>query len=245
MRVAGLVLLLAACGEGPAGPDDCMSGETLSFELVLTDIAREDAEGGVRGMNLDGRVSEGATDESSCYQEDYVDLVDGETGVDNQLGPLGPNPTPPGHTPARPTGDPIPLTIGAIDDLANDGCVTVQVGDAPEVQTELVDGRFRLLADESTLRTVPITDDPTDGPTLALPLRAVSMKGRFGEDGVLADVIVAGQLDIEETIAASLVSAPDVDPALLRTTLEGVADLDRGEDGACRALSAAFVAEAR
>ncbi len=220
-----------------------MSGETLSYEVSLTDIGREDAEGGVRGMNLDGRVSEGATDEESCHQEDWVDLVDGETGIDNQLAILGPNPMPPGSMPARPTGGPIPLTLGAVDDPLNDACVTVQLGDAPAVQTELVDGRLWLLGDDSVARTVPIGEE--DGEPLGLPVRGLAVKGQLLADGTLTDVIVAGHFDIEELVAEVLITAPDVDPELLRTTLEGVADLDLGEDGACRSVSAAFVAEAR
>jgi len=244
MRAGGLVLLLVACGEGPAGPDTCMSGETLTFELLLVDIAREDAEGGVRGMNLDGRVSEGAADELSCHQADFVDLVDGETGVDNQLGLLGPNPTPPDHVPARPTGAPIPLTIGAVDDPESDSCVTVQLGDAPAVQTELVDGRLWLFGDASVVRTVPISDDRAAA-SLELPLRGAALKGRLRADGALADVVVAGHIDIEELLDSAAIATPDVDPDLLRTTLEGVADLHRGEDGECRSVSASFVAEAR
>lgn len=90
MRLTHALIALAGCGEvhrpDEGGPDSCDTGETLAFEIYLTAYAREDDEGRVPGMNLDGRVSD-VTDEEGCHQVDFVG-PDGEEGVDNQFGSI-------------------------------------------------------------------------------------------------------------------------------------------------------------
>lgn len=49
----------------------------------------------------------------------------------------------------------------------------------------------------------------------------------------------------EEVIAHVTTEFPDVDPDLIRTSLQGIADLHRDAEGSCQSVSAAFLAESR
>jgi hypothetical protein len=236
------LVLLAGCGEAhgleEGGPDSCETGETLRFELFLTDYGREDAEGRVAGMNLDGRISD-VTDGASCHQVDFVG-VDGEEGVDNQLAAtLGVGLE---SDPYLIETGPVPLVLGGVDDRQNDRCITFRLGDGAPVETELVEGRFHA---QGTGTLIVSVGDHWWMTMSTFPVRALSAKGRLDESGALSNVVVGARMDIEQTIAHVMSEAPDVDPALVRTTLEGIADLDPDTEGACQSVSAGFLAEAR
>ena len=234
--------LLAACGEAhvpvEGGPASCETGETLRFELFLTDYGRQDDEGRVAGMNLDARISD-AVDELDCHQLDFVGL-DGEEGVDNQLSTtLGVELE---SDPYLIETGPVPLVLSGVDDRLNDRCVTLQLGNGAPVEAELIDGRFHAQG-SGTLMVA--AGDRWWMTMSTFPVRGLSVKGRLGESGALADVVVGARMDIEEVIAYLASENPDVDPDLARTTLQGIADLDRDAEGTCQSVSAGFLAEAR
>ena len=77
------------------------------------------------------------------------------------------------------------------------------------------------------------------------PVRGLSAKGQLDETGELTRLVVGAHMDNEEVVAHVMAEAPDVDPSLIRTTLEGIADLDRDAAGTCQSVSAAFLAESR
>jgi hypothetical protein len=248
MRLTPILALLAliGCGEahapadadGSAG-DACESGETLAFTLEIVDIQRETDSGGVPGLDLDGRDSD-ETDELGCHQPDWTDPRDGERGVDNQLATLFVVGSP-GTAPELRSGRRVDLQVRRVDDRPNDPCIEVRIDGGDPIRTELVEGRFQALGGTGSI-TVEMFG--ADGDTLLpLPVTSLAVEATLVAGGGLTDVTIAGHLNIDAMVAATIEVAPDVDPSLIRTTLEGVADLEPDADGNCQSVSAAFAAE--
>ena len=84
----GALVWLACFGcTGCAASDG--PGETATFVMSRLDFVTEpEADGTVRGFNLDGVDHTGGADAKGCFKPDYVS-PEGESGVDNQLSSLG------------------------------------------------------------------------------------------------------------------------------------------------------------
>ncbi len=218
--------------EGPPTPP----GEELDFgfRLQLVDVHRERA-GGVRGADIDGRVSD-VTDELGCNQEDFRDPFDGEVGVDNQLAALAPTIEAALGSDLRDSLlviPPAPFRLEGVDPSLTDPDVRVLLADGV-TRTSMRNGQFRAeLAIAIPAWSFGVT-----------PLREVGIEARLTSDGRLVDIALFGFHFLEEVIEGALTIAPDIDPELIRTTLEGVADLEPGPTGICQALSASYEAEA-
>jgi len=232
------VALLIGCGESAGGGPDAFTPtlEAMSVTLWLTGVSREDVDGRMRGVDLDGRVSD-ATDELGCFQEDWIDPVGAEAGVDNNYYSLvvtnegiGDPDAPSVDDLIRDAGITLPMRVSGAP-----GGVEVRLGDTEPQVAPLREGHFQALTDATLVFEFP---ELSSAVLYDLAVDAVMA------DGQLLDIVIAGALDIAEIVATVEAESPDVDPALVRTTLEGVADLDPGEDGRCTRVSAAFTATA-
>lgn len=236
------VWLLGCAEPGPAVSTDAGSPpieEAVRATLQLTGVSREGPDGRVRGVDLDGRVSD-ATDEQSCFQEDWTDSLTGVRGVDNQYyalhsvldlpGAL----RPPGEPPADVVIEDAEITI-AVELLPTLGGARVRLGESESPMVPIAEGHFQAFTDallELRFAGVHYT------------LRDLAIGGRVSADGELTDLVIAGAIDVEEAIATVQAAEPEADPGVVRTRFEGVADLARGDDGRCRRFSAAFTAVA-
>lgn len=232
MRLVLVLLTLAfGCGDPPI--------VSHSFELAITGFSHEAYAGdeGRRGLNLDERDSDDA-DALGCHHEDIVDPVDGETGVDNAYG----QPSPTGD-PLTPFAEPplVDLRIEARADLSKAERLAITFDSIALPEAEVFDGRFRALGSREAAWTLELPFD--DETVFTVVVRGPAIEGRINEVGELVELVVGGRFDIEEVIAAALAVAPDIDPMLIRTTLQGIADLDPDEDGDCQSVSLAFLAE--
>lgn len=232
-----MLLCVVGCGDdgmvgGDAGPSYDIPTTTVS--LLLTGIAREDAEGRLRGVDLDRRISD-RTDELGCFQNDWTDPITGAEGVDDQYYSLavtveaqigGPNI----DEVIREAAVVVPLTMASAP-----GGVEVRLGDVEPQVVPITGGHFQALTEGSFLLGV-------DG-SFPIVVHQLAVDALVSPEGALTSVVIAGAIDIDQTVAAVERDTPAIDPSLVRTTLEGVADLDPGPDGACRKVSAVFTAE--
>jgi hypothetical protein len=93
MRMGGSQWLVSACAAALLGGPGCVAsegpGETATFVMSRVDFVTEpEADGTVRGFDLDGLDHMGAPAAEGCFKPDY-ESPEGETGVDNQLSSLG------------------------------------------------------------------------------------------------------------------------------------------------------------
>lgn len=234
-----LILALGCTESGAADRDGGFPAiEPMNVTLRLAGVSREDTTGRMRGIDLDGRASD-ATDELGCFQQDFTDSLRGQPGVDNQYyvlvlssevnGPVRP--------PDEPTTDEliaaaavtVPLELASV----RTG-LEVRLGVAEPQIVPVEDGHFQALTGSMLRFTIGGFPQAVHG---------LAVSGLLTPEGELTDVVVAGAVDIDELITSIESIAPDIDPTLVRTTLEGVADLDPGDDGRCRRVSAAFTVE--
>ena len=209
----------------------------MTVTVRLTGAAREDAEGRMRGVDLDGRVSD-ASDELGCLQEDWTDSIGDEPGVDNSYYILVVN-----SEVIDPITDPVTPTI---DEMIASAAITV------EVAIEPAPGGARVTLGDAEPRVVPFQDGHFQALTgttlngtvepLSFAIHDLAVDGVLTADGELTSVVIAGALDVDQIVAFAEAQSLEVDPDLLRTTLEGVADLDPGGDGRCTRMSAVFTA---
>jgi hypothetical protein len=234
-----LVVLLIGCGEpAGSGPDAFTpTFEPMTVTVRLTDIAREDSEGRMRGVDLDGRVSD-ATDELGCLREDWTDPLGDEPGVDNQYYGLVISNEAIG--PARPPGEP------TIDEMIRDAAITVPLSLTPApggVEVRLGDAESQVVPfEEGHFQAVTDGALPMSLGGLTFTMVGLAIDGVITADGALTSLIVAGGLDAEEIVGSIEANMPDIDSSLIRATLEGVVDLEPGDDGLCTRMSAVFTA---
>lgn len=233
------VVLLIGCGEPDSAPDAAVTPtfEPMTVTLRLTGAAREDAEGRMRGVDLDGRVSD-ATDELGCLQKDWTDPIGDEPGVDDNYYSLVVNSEVIGPAPGSgtPTIDEMIASAVITVDVAIEpapGGARVTLGDAEPTVVPFQDGHFQAL----TGTTLDATVEP-----LSFAIHDLAVDGVLTPDGELTSVVIAGALDVAEIVATAEAGSAEVDPDLLRATLENVADLDPGDDGRCTRVSAVFTA---
>jgi hypothetical protein len=245
MRTALISILVVACGDP--------SGTSHAYTLAITQTAIRNLVGsGAPGMNFDGRVSD-ATDASGCHQEDLVDPFDGEVGVDNALGGsldltlISERPQP--FDPP----DSVALGIRGPAALEEAERVEITLGGVELATAEVVDGRFQAIGPADAALTLEL-GFTLESSTIPLTLIQPAIQGRITEEGEvigertaeageLVELVIGGRLDIDAAVAAATEADPELDPTLIRTTLEGLADLDPDEDGDCQSVSIAFLAE--
>lgn len=234
--------------EGPWAPTPVYVLTSMAF-VTITD-------GQTEGFDLDGRVSERG-DREGCGQADFVD-AEGREGIDNQLGRLYP-------AIKGLIGDAVD---GLIQGAINDGRLLIGLGlggdegmgvrrllGAPLLGTDsrvLADQTFALdLATEPTLADGAWEGEVfSAGPAdVGLPisifdfqvtLNVRDARFRFVEqtDGSIAGVF-AGALSVQAFMDELDTAAVPLDLRnIIRVTLSGAADLDPGDDGKCRGLSA-------
>lgn len=230
-----MVVAALGCETGPTTetlPPPCVQSDTLTIsDLVLemeTDL------GTVRGVDLDDRASD-AADRRGCYHEDWED-PDGSS-VDNGFATLGP--TIEAAYPTDPRG--IFESDSLVLDVAGRGdgvcaAVSVTLGEGPRRTAEW---------NGSTLRAYHLGDVPL---RLTLPeassgtvvLRDAAVRITLTAEGRIATVVLSGAVEIDELVPVAADSTIGFDASLIRTTLEGVADLEPNERGLCTRISVAF-----
>jgi len=251
----------------PPAPLDCTGADDRCLFVVSTlSIGTEDPDtGAVPGFDLDGRISD-ATDDLGCNQEDWVS-PDGVPGIDNQVASLGPVlETVSGEDlqdaidASLADGSLILLMELEGVDATSDETVTLDVasgstvdGDPPTLDGSAiapgqsftidltpVDGATAVLRDgvlEASVSELPLALPIDATTTLDLLIRGARLRATVTEVPSLEDGLIGGSLAVDEFVTAFQVVAPDVDSALIRSVLEGVADLEPDGDGICQAVS--------
>lgn len=221
---------------GPT-PVDPGPGDSFTFTLQLVGVHRESFDGRSRGIDLDGRISD-ETDDLGCNQEDWEDPLDGERGVDNTLALLAPTlEAALGMSldeGVEAFGAAVDIRLIGVDGSRTDPGVALGVGGEPPRVVPMRGGRFQGTSDRGLEVWLTVA---------AVRLRGVGVDARLTASGTLTDVVVVGHFDIDDVVETVTATAPDIDPGLVRTTLEAVADLDPGGDGLCRSISAVYDAE--
>lgn len=277
-RIVSLLLLavaIAGCAsEGPGTPAGtggtpsglCDSGQAYTYVVSLADVAKRDASERMAGFDLDGRVSD-ETDVTACGHADFTSPPpDSEPGVDNQLGVLaesleGMFDISASLESAIQDGTmTLLVTVGAVDDLTNDDCVTVELAlgyradgaTAPalgpdgrlapgqeydyrplaDATGEIVNGRVRTDAIDVEGR-ITIVDPPVPFAIRDGQLRFDITEGRVSRG------VVGGSVAVDTLIAAVEAMRPDLS-GLAAAVLESHADLEPA-GSECTALSAGFV----
>ncbi len=238
--------LLIGCG-GASAPI-----ETPIYAVSTFDLGRPNPDESkiVAGLNLDDRVSD-SDDASTCKKADFTSPgPDFERGVDNQFGPLldlAPSDPTAAVAPAIASGAfLIQIRLGEVEDLENDGRVSVELDVAqPEgvfrLSGEIHDGRLEATGDLLAF-DLPVTD--AGGADATMPMRLTDPRIRMTvtPDAIRSGVL-GGAMSVDEAIAGALVLdfAPE---DALQLVLGGSADLDPDDQGNCRRISSGFVFEA-
>ena len=256
-----------------AGPPRPSSGyEFVISRLAAAEVDPAGRPDVVPGFDLDGRVS-GDSDPEGCFHPDYTSPPpDDEPGVDNQLGPIVASlgslfDIEGGYRMHIGEGSYFfLLRVSDVDDRFEDPTVVVELfegrtaaGGAPALdasgglepgQAFVVGGLVASSPGEIRAGRVRARMPDTE---LWLPIRGGITPWRFsrgqmrfdiGEAG-LEHAVMGGVLDVEESVAVIVGSAPDEIPeSLARSVLEGQADLSPDARGDCQEISMALVFEA-
>jgi len=256
----------------PPRPLDCTGADARCLFVASTlSVAVEDVAGAVPGFDLDGRISD-ATDDLGCNQEDWVS-PDGVPGIDNQFASLAPTleaalgeDLQDAIDASIADGSLILLMELEGVDATNDDTVTLDVasGSTADGDPPTLDGTAIAPGQSFTIDLTPVDDAPAvlrggvleaSAPELpfSLPIDATTnldviirdAQVRATVTGVptLEDGVIGGWLMLDELVTAFQAAAPDVDSALIRSVLEGVADLEPDGDGICQAVSIAVTFE--
>lgn len=252
-----------SCG----GADDrCLFvGSTLSIGVEDPDT------GTVPGFDIDGRISD-ATDDLGCNQEDWTS-PDGTPGIDNQLASLAPTLEAALGTDLQETidgaiadGSIIILMDVKGADTVDDDSVTMDLalGSLPDGATLELNGTaiaagqtfnidMTYVMDgpgtiEDRILTVQVSTLPLEIPfdettTIALTIRDARVQATITDTPELNGGLIGGSLNIDELVTTVMAVAPDIDAGLIRTTLEGVADLEPDGDGICQNVSVGITFE--
>lgn len=233
-RMLALPSFLLGCTTGPATetfPPPCVESETLTIGSLLVEPVDDEY---VRGVDLDARASD-ERDARGCFQEDFED-PDG-SAVDNNFGTLAAT---------------IEAGLG-IDGrtVFSESSLVLDVqgrgdGVCAAVSVTLDDGPRRTAEwNGTTLRAYHLGDIPlrlTFGEASGLVvLRDAAVRMTLTVGRRIATVVVSGGLDIDE-LTPIAAAGTDLDPRLIRTTLEGVADLEPDERDVCSRISVSLEA---
>ncbi len=233
--LATAVLALGCKGPAPSQTPypPCVTSETVELGTLRVEV--ESDVGTVRGVDLDGLDTDLATVRSSdlgCKQQDWPD-PDGAS-VDNNFAVLEATIEAAFETDPRDLfpGNALTLEVEGRGDGVCAG-VSVALGDGPWRDAEW---------NGSTLRAYDLGDVPLHfallGDSAEVTLHDAAVRMTLTEEGRVATVVLSGGLDIDALVSA-VASEPSVglDDELIRTALDGVADLEPNADGICTRIS--------
>ncbi len=236
-RVALLAAIAMGCDSAPrtgTPPPPCVVSETLTIGTLLVEL--ESDVGTVRGVDLDGRESD-ADDRRGCYHEDWLD-PDGSS-VDDNFALLGPT--------IEAAYEVDPRRIFSHDGLT----LTVEgrgEGVCGPVDVTLADGPTRSAEwNGSTLRAYDLGDVPLQltlpGSSGSVVLHDAAVRMTLTVGQRIATIVLSGGVEVDELVAVAAESSIVLDEALVRTSLEGIADLEPDAEGYCTRLSISLEAQ--
>ncbi len=258
----------ATCTVAPDAGAQSGAYIVVSFGFVRPDTMRM---GAVDGFDIDGRVS-ASGDQESCRQADFVS-PEGVPGVDNQLARLIPivdsmtgGALDPAIQEAVNNGQLLlAIALEGLDDRRNDDCVALSfqrvngmayVGGDRRIDPGQTFDRVRDVLPSRVMARVRNGVLEAGPFTLAVPIAILDarftlnlyrarVRGRLEEDGSIRGVFGGGisLVEFHATIRTLTVSQGQMATFINATSL--FADLDVGEDGRCRQLSAALNFTAR
>lgn len=256
----------------PPMPLDCTGADDQCLFVASTlSIGVEDMNGNVPGFDIDGRISD-ATDDVGCNQEDWVS-PEGVMGIDNQLASLAPTLEAALGEDLQPTIDGaiadgsiiILMDLKGVEST-NDDTVTMDLalgsvagGGAPMLSGSALAPGQSFTIDETyvsdaagaisggvldiEIDTLPLSIPFDETTTIALTIRSARVQANVTATPALTNGLIGGSLNIDELVTTVEEVAPDIDPALIQTTLEGVADLEPDGDGICQNVSVGITFE--
>jgi len=256
----------------PPMPLDCTGADDQCLFVASTlSIGVEDMNGNVPGFDIDGRISD-ATDDIGCNQEDWVS-PEGVMGIDNQLASLAPTLEAALGEELQPTIDGaiadgsiiILMDLKGVEST-NDDTVTMDLalGSVPGGGTPMLSGTALAAGQTFTIDetyvsdaagainggvldiqidTLPLAIPFDETTTIALTIRSARVQATVTAAPELNNGLIGGSLNIDELVTTVEEVAPDIDPALIQTTLEGVADLNADSDGICQNVSVGITFE--
>jgi hypothetical protein len=250
---------------------DCTGADDQCLFVASTlSIGVEDMNGNVPGFDIDGRISD-ATDDVGCNQEDWVS-PEGVMGIDNQLASLAPTLEAALGEELQPTIDGaiadgsiiILMDIKGLEFDDDDVTMDLALGSTADGEAPMLSGSALAPGQTFTIDMTYVEDAPgtvSDG-LLDIQLSTLPLSIPFDETTVIALTIrdarvqatvtatpsldgglIGGSLNIDELVTTVEEVAPDIDPALIQTTLEGVADLEPDGDGICQNVSVGITFE--
>lgn len=254
------VLVLAACGPADQAVEVVGMQEAAIHQLTL---GREEPRGTAPGFDLDGWQSN-ENDGRSCFQADFVD-ADGRAGVDNQLAVLMPLIDIAGEGALeslvqQAINEGRALMVMQMRHMS-DGTIDLTVKRGEDTPLLGTDGRLLpgqtlgLNAEQpllghvagATMKASKFRAGPMD---LELPvvvfsnLYVLNVQGALIEadvtdDGRLINGRLGGAVSVEQVLGIAGRAADQTHglEELLGSGIRGSADMGRGEDGACTALS--------
>lgn len=248
---------------GGADPQCLFVGSTLA-------IGVEDASGNVPGFDIDDRVSD-STDEQGCFQEDWTS-PSGTPGIDNQLATLAPTLEAALGEDLQETIDGaiadgsiiILMDVKGLESTNDDITMDLSLGSTADGEPPMLNGTALAAGQTFTVDMTYVNDAPgtvsggvmtvsvdtlplgipfDEETTISLTIRNATVRATVTETPTLSGGLIGGSLNIDELVTTVMAVAPDIDASLIRTTLEGVADLEPDGDGICQNVSVGITFE--
>jgi len=258
-------------GDDPPMPLNCGGADAQCFFVASTlAIGVEDDAGNVPGFDIDGRVSD-STDELGCFQEDWTS-PDGTVGVDNQLATLAPTLEAALGSDLQETIDGaiadgsiiILMDVKGLESTNDSITMDLALGSTADGNPPMLSGTSIAPGQTFTVDMTYVTDAPgvvaggvmtvqvdtlplsipfDETTEIALTIRSATVRATVTETPALTGGLIGGSLNIDELVTTVMAVAPDIDAGLIRTTLEGVADLEPDGDGVCQNVSVGITFE--
>lgn len=258
-------------GDDPPMPLNCGGADAQCLFVGSTlAIGVEDASGNVPGFDIDDRVSD-STDEQGCFQEDWTS-PSGTPGIDNQLATLAPTLEAALGSDLQETIDGaiadgsiiILMDVKGLESTNDDITMDLSLGSTADGNPPMLNGTAIAAGQTFTVDMTYVNDAPgtvtggvmnvaVDTLPLAIPfdetteialtIRSATVQATVTETPALTGGLIGGSLNIDELVTTVMAVAPDIDAGLIRTTLEGVADLEPDSDGICQNVSVGITFE--
>lgn len=259
-------------GDDPPMPLNCGGADAQCLFVGSTlAIGVEDPDtGAVPGFDIDDRVSD-STDEQGCFQEDWTS-PSGTPGIDNQLATLAPTLEAALGSDLQETIDGaiadgsiiILMDVKGLESTNDDITMDLSLGSVPDGATLELNGTaiaagqtfnvdMTYVSDAPgtvsggvmtvSVATLPLAIPFDEETEIALTIRDATVRATVTETPTLSGGLIGGSLNIDELVTTVMAVAPDIDAGLIRTTLEGVADLEPDGDGICQNVSVGITFE--
>ncbi len=257
--------------DDPPMPLNCGGADAQCLFVGSTlAIGVEDASGNVPGFDIDNRVSD-STDEQGCFQEDWT-APDGTPGIDNQLATLAPTLEAALGSDLQETIDGaiadgsiiILMDVKGLESTNDDITMDLSLGSTADGNPPMLNGTAIAPGQSFTIDMTYVSDAPgtvsggvmtvavdtlplsipfDETTEIALTIRSATVQATVTETPALTGGLIGGSLNIDELVTTVMAVAPDIDAGLIRTTLEGVADLEPDMDGICQNVSVGITFE--